>query len=156
MKIIGWIIRAKDSNSRPLPITTAPNLPPYQFIVYTLDVKTLTLYFAAPRDVRFKWAIPGLFLIRLTGNNKSVDDGIRNMELWCRKRPLYQMHRNHGKEFFYQNFVPRNFLPQFITLFNKASPLSVRFWLFKNGFQLILPFCKKSKKNWKNNSSQGT
>ena len=53
----------------------------------------------------FKWAFPGLcfFIFLFSGLQLSdkyvqyiADVGIRTAELRCRKRPLCQLHRNHG------------------------------------------------------------
>ena len=47
------------------------------------------------------WAIPGLFFfifvfsIQLIVHTNFANDWIRTTNLWCWKRPLYQLHHNH-------------------------------------------------------------
>ena len=57
---------------------------------------------AISRSFLKKLAIPGLFFlifvftIQLTGKNVQYkNDWIRTEDLWCRKRPLYQLSHNH-------------------------------------------------------------
>ena len=64
-------------------------------------------YDSTPTILFFKkWAIPGLFILifvfsmqlteyKYVQYKSFADDWIRTVDLWCRKRPLYQLRHNH-------------------------------------------------------------